>query len=197
MYVCKGLGSIILILNKALYCIPLFFSFFISCCSFLYHISFLPCSILFLCFPNFLSTLSWYTHILLSCLSLLYYSSPPFYLPSPALFFLPLFHFSLISTTPPIFYSYAISLCAFSQIFLLSLSIPCLPLCTFFALTSPPQHASCLVSSLQSPGVAGSPLPRSAPAGLCQLAAGPLPALHLHHRLLQHLEGSQDVWKGN
>lgn len=56
---------------------------------------------------------------------------------------------------------------------------------------------SCLISSLQSPGVAGPPLPRSAPAGLCQLAAGPLPALHLYHRLLQHLERSQDVWKGN
>lgn len=49
----------------------------------------------------------------------------------------------------------------------------------------------------QAPGAAGPPLSRPPPAGFYQLATGSLPALHLHHRLLQHLEGSQDVWEGN
>lgn len=88
--------------------------------------------------------------------------------------------------------SYAIiSPCAILLTFLLSLSIPCV-----LSLHPLRPHVPTL-TSLQSPGVEGPPLPRSTPAGLCQLAAGPLPALHLHHRLLQHLEGSQDVWKGN
>lgn len=65
--------------------------------------------------------------------------------------------------------------------------------CTLCDFNSEPS----IMSSRQSPGVAGPPLPRPAPAWPCQLAAGPLPALHLHHCLLQHLERSQDVWKGN
>lgn len=137
----------------------------------------------------FYPPLSLYSHIVLSSLSLLIILHilllPLYRLPSPALF-----HFSLIFMTPYI--SCRFLLCHLSISNRLDYS-----LCTPFILTSQSQHPSCLVSSLQSPGVAGPPLPRSAPAGLCQLAAGPLPALHLHHHLLQHLERSQDVWKGN
>lgn len=54
-----------------------------------------------------------------------------------------------------------------------------------------------LVFSFQPAGVAGPSLPRSARVGLYQLATGFMSALHLHHCLLQHLERSQDVWKGS
>lgn len=67
---------------------------------------------------------------------------------------------------------------------------PCLPS------LHPAPFPCCLVFCFQSSGVTRPPLPRSAPAGLCQLAAGPLSSLHLFHCLFQHLERGKDVWKG-
>lgn len=48
---------------------------------------------------------------------------------------------------------------------------------------------SLFLSMAQTEGATGAPVPWSSSAGRSELAAGSVSALHLHHCLLQHLEG--------
>lgn len=51
-------------------------------------------------------------------------------------------------------------------------------------------------SPFQAPRAADPPGEGPGRPGGHQLAADPLPPLHLRHRLLQHLERGQNLWKG-